>query len=109
MFATIRRYTPATGTFKDAEMDQLRRQIHDEFLPLIREVSGFHGYYAVSAEGGELVTVSVFETRAGAVESTRLAQDYVARTPLPVQLNPPEVSQGEIVTYAEAVREVGAH
>jgi hypothetical protein len=109
MFATIRRYTPSTGTFKPAEFDQLRRQIQEEFLPLIKVVDGFHSYYAVGCGDAELITVSVFETREGAAQSSRVAADYIARAKLPVELSRPAVSEGEVVALAEAPPEVGAH
>ena len=106
MFATIRRYTPK-GAIPDNGMQQVGRQIQEEFVPLAREIPGFHAYYVVNVRDRELVTVSIFETREGAAQSTKRAAEYVLENRLPFELNPPEVLEGEILTSAEAGREAG--
>jgi hypothetical protein len=108
MYATIRRYSPK-GVVPSNAMEELRRLLHDEFLPIARGIQGFHGYYAVNVEGRELVTLSIFETPAGGEESTRRAADFVKQHTLPFELGRPEVLSGEVLTFAEAAREVGAH
>lgn len=108
MYATIRRYTPK-GSVTPAALEQFRRQIHDEFIPLAQEINGFHGYYMLNVENRELLSISLFETEAGGAESTKRAGDYVRNTKLPLELGKPEVLQGEVLTFAEAAREVGAH
>ncbi|HEY8257717.1 MAG TPA: hypothetical protein VIG08_08680 [Gemmatimonadales bacterium] len=107
MFATIRTYTPKPDSMTAAKVDQLRIQLHDGFLPIAQKIHGFHGYYALNVDGKKLITISLFYNQAGAAESTRRAAEFVKQNPLPFDPGTPEVSEGEVVTYAEAG--VGAH
>jgi hypothetical protein len=109
MFATVRRYSPKTGSITNASIDKLRQQLQTDFVPMIQKVMGFHGYYALKVGENQLLTMSLFETRAGAAESTNLAADFIKRNPMPFELGLPEVTEGEVLAMAEAAREVGAH
>ena len=107
MFATIRKYTPKPNSMNKANIEQLRKQLHDDFLPIAQKIDGFHGYYAVNVGGKQLITVSLFDSPKGGAESTRRAAEFIKQNPLPFDPGQPEVSDGEILTYAEAG--VGAH
>ena len=109
MFATLRRYHTKEGAASKESIEQLRRQLHDDFLPIIQNVPGFHGYYALNVEDKELITISICETRSGTDETTRHAAEFVKQNPMPVELDRPEVTDAEVLTFAEAAREVGAH
>ena len=106
MYATIRRYTPKTGADKKT-LDDLKRRIEDGFLPILQDVRGFHGYYAVNVGNKDLVTISIFEDKTGATESTRRAAEFVKKDPMKDQLGSPEVFEGELLVSKEAA--VGAH
>jgi len=69
MYATIRRYTPKTAATKGA-IDDLKHRIEDGFLPMVQEVRGFHSYGAVNVGNKEIVTISIFEDKNGATESS---------------------------------------
>jgi hypothetical protein len=101
MYATIRRYTSKTATTKQA-MDDLKHRIEDGFLPIVQEVRGFHTYGAVNVGNKEIVTISIFEDRDGATESTRRAAAFVQKDPLKDQLGKPEVLEGELLVLREA-------
>jgi hypothetical protein len=107
MFVTIRRYTPKSANLTGANLEGVRRKLHDEFVPIIQKLDGFHGYYCLTVGGKELISVGIFENRESGAESTRRAKDYLKKNPLPVDLGQPEVSEGEVLTYAEPG--VGAH
>jgi hypothetical protein len=107
MFATIRRYTPKPNSMIKNNIEQLRKQLHDDFLPIAQKIDGFHGYYAVNVGGKQLITISLFDNQKGGPESTRRAAEFIKQNPLPFDPGQPEVSDGEVVTYAEAG--VGAH
>jgi hypothetical protein len=107
MFATIRRYRPTAGKVDRQVTDELRRQLQEEFVPIAQRIPGFHGYYAFTVEDRELLTVSVYEDRSGAEESTRRAMDYTRNTKMPIEVGQPEVIEGEVLAFAEA--HVGAH
>ena len=99
MYAAIRRYQVDPGS-----VDEVTRGINEDFLPIIKEVSGFQAYYAVDAGGGRLATVSVFDDQAGAEESSRMAADYIRQHENIASLlpNPPDVLQGEVGAHEEA-------
>ena len=105
MFATIRRYTATTSIPKN-QIEEFRRLISDGFLPMVKDIEGFHAYHVFMSEK-ELCSVSVFETKTGAAESTRRAAEFVKKTPLPLQLGAPEVIEGDVVISLEAM--AGAH
>jgi hypothetical protein len=102
MFVTIRRYSPKNGAITKASMELLRRQIHDEFLPVIQQVQGFRGYYVLNVDNRELMTLSFCETPDGAAETTRCAAEYTLRNPLIYELGRPETIEGEVLTAATA-------
>jgi len=77
-------------------VDEFRRGVNEGFLPIIKDVYGFQAYYALDAGGGRFATVSIFEDRAGAEESTRMAADWVRQNMASLLPNPPEVLEGEV-------------
>ena len=102
MYATIRRYTPKTGTLDQKTFDDLKRRIEEGFLPLVQDIPGFHCYYTVNAGNKELVTISIFEDKSGAAESTRRAADFVKKDPIKDQLGSPEIIEGNLLVSKEA-------
>ena len=101
MYATIRRYTPKTPATKEA-INDLKHRIEDGFLPIVQEVRGFHTYGAVNVGNRQIVTISIFEDRDGATESTRRAAAFVQKDPMKDQLGKPEVLEGEVLVLKEA-------
>jgi hypothetical protein len=106
MFVTIRRYSPKNGAINKASLELLRRQIHAEFLPTIQNIPGFRGYYVLNVANRELMTLSFCATVEGAAESTRCAAEYTLRNPLVFELGRPEVTEGEVLTYADVSLEI---
>ena len=101
MYASIRRYTPKTSTTKEA-INDLKNRIEEKFTPIVQEIRGFHTYGVVNVGNKDLVTISIFEDRNGAVESTRRAAEFVQRDPMKDQLGKPEVLEGELLVLKEA-------
>ena len=61
------------------------------------EVSkGFQAYYLLDTWDGGFATISVFEDRAGAEESTRAAAKWVAENIADWTPNPPTIIQGDV-------------
>jgi hypothetical protein len=102
MFVTIRRYSPKNGAANRASLDLLRRQIEEQFLPVIKAVPGFRAYYVLSVADREVITLSFCETEEGVVESTRCATEYTRRNPLVYELGLPEITECRILTSAES-------
>jgi hypothetical protein len=101
MYAIIRRYTPK-GTVNEQTVTDLKHRIEENFVPVVQEIRGFHGYYVMNAGSKELVSLGVFEDKAGADESTLRAADFVKKDPLKDQLGSPEILEGELLVAREA-------
>ncbi len=97
MHTAIRQYQVDPGS-----VDEITRGVNEGLLPLINDVSGFKAYYALDAGGGRIASVSVFEDRAGAEESSRVAADWIRQNMASLFPNPPEVLQGEVVAHEAA-------
>jgi hypothetical protein len=105
MFVTIRRYSPKNGAVNKASMELLRRQIQDEFLPVIQRIPGFKAYYVLNVANREVVTLSFCQTQEGTSEASRCASDYTLRNPLVYELGQPEVTESEVLAYIESPHE----
>ncbi len=97
MHAAIRQYQVDPGS-----VDEITRGVNEGLLPTIKEVYGFQAYYVVDAGGGRMASVSVFEDRAGAEESTRMAADWIRQNMASLVPDPPEVLEGEVVVHDAA-------
>jgi hypothetical protein len=106
MFVTIRKYSPKNGSINRASLEVLRRQLRDEFIPSLRKIPGFAGYYVLNVGDRELVTLSMCESREGSVESSRCSAEYTLRNPLVYELGRPEVIEGEVLTSFQTPAEV---
>jgi hypothetical protein len=101
MFATTRRYSPKNGAINRASLELLQRQIQDQFLPIVRQLPGFRGYYVVNVNDRELLMLSLCETLEAQVEFSRCVADYTLRNPLMFELGLPEVVEGQVLAAAE--------
>jgi hypothetical protein len=95
MYAVIRRYRydPKHG----AEIDRL---VRDGFTPIVRKAKGFVSYHWISNGQGEGASLGVFQDKAGADESVRLAGDFVAKNMASLMPQKPEVIEGTLVAQA---------
>jgi hypothetical protein len=93
MYATVRRYEGVTNP------GEAGRLVKETFLPVISEIPGFVAYYWVDAGGGVMISTSVFQDKAGAEESNRRAAAVVRESLAPLLPNPPQVTEGEVVTH----------
>ena len=74
MYSAIRKYS-----IKLNIMNEVMQRIQGEFLQIINREPGFIAYYAMRVENNEVLTISVFETQAGAEGSTPMALEWVTR------------------------------
>jgi len=91
MFAVIRHYH-----FDPKNSAEIDRQVREEFVPLIKKAKGFVRYYWLDTGKGEGASLSVFEDKAGADESVRLAADYVQKHLSKLLTEKPEVIEGRV-------------
>jgi hypothetical protein len=96
MYAVTRSYTGASALINAME------QRHEEVEQLISTVPGFVAYYAIRS-GDAMTSVSVYDDRAGAEESTRRAAQWVRENLPDSGMNAPQVNSGEVFI------ELGAH
>jgi hypothetical protein len=68
----------------------------------VRDIRGFHSYSVVSVSEKELVSIGIFEDKAGAAESSRLAAEFVKNDPIKDQIGTPQITEGELLISREA-------
>jgi hypothetical protein len=98
MHISVRRYT----IHDDGQTDEIVRVVQDGFLPIIRQTPGFIAYYAFVAGNKTIASVSIFDSEAGADESTRRAAEWVGKNLAQYIAAPPQVTAGEIRVHATA-------
>jgi hypothetical protein len=92
MYAVIRRYEGIEKT----RTEEIRRSINDDFVPMIREMSGYHGYWVIETDDA-IATIGLFETQRDAEESTQMAREFISDHELQDALpKPPQVTAGEV-------------
>ncbi len=94
MYATIRKYR-----IKSGEKEKVNRLVKDGFLPLISKVSGFVDYYGLDAGGEFWASVSIFDSKAGAEESNRLAADWARKNIGSLLVGSVEIIAGDVVAH----------
>jgi hypothetical protein len=94
MFAVIRHYR--FDAKNGAEID---RHVREGFVPLIKKAKGFVRYYWLDTGRGEGASVSVFNDKAGADESVRLAAEYVRDHLSKLLTQKPEIIEGPVKAH----------
>lgn len=94
MFAIVRRYH--FDAQNSAEIDRL---VREEFVPLIRKSKGFIRYYWLDNGRGEGASFGLFEDKASAYESVRLAADFVRERMSKLTTTRPEIVEGPVVAH----------
>ena len=97
MYVSIRRYS--TDSDDATEIVDLVRQ--GDIADIISALPGFVSYYLLDCGEGTVASVSVFEDKAGAVQSNAIAARWVREKILPSHyLSPPEITGGNVVVSA---------
>ena len=94
MYASIRHYKVKSGASAE-----IARKVNSGFLPIISKAPGFVAYYLVDAGHDVNVSVSVFQSQAGAEESNRLAADWVKQNLAALIEGAPEITAGEVSAH----------
>ncbi len=96
MFAAIRYYRA-----EPPSIDEVLRRVQEEFVPVIREMTGFVSYFALvpSDREHEIITVSVFEDQQSAEESNSKAVEWVAQNLSELLRPTPEFAGGRVIVY----------
>ena len=94
MFAVIRHYN-----FDQKDSAEIDRLIQDQFVPIISKAQGFVRYYWLDTGAGEGASFGVFNDKAGADESVRLAADFVRTKMAALLRQKPEIIEGPITAH----------
>ncbi len=92
MYSVVRLYKMKSAKDIDKVVDATR----SGFLPIVSKAPGFMAYTMALSADGELVTIGMFENRAGAEESTRLAADWVRDNVAWSVEGPPKIAAGDV-------------
>jgi len=99
MHVTIRKYRKVEGDKK-----QLIELVNREFAPMLAKIDGFMDYYALFADDGSLMSVSVYRDARAAEESVRAAAKWVEQKLAKVLPEKPEVIAGEVFSHRLATQ-----
>jgi hypothetical protein len=100
MHATIRRYEGVDTT----RINELVRKVDETFVPQIRELPGFAGYFLMEADNGILSSISLFETSEQADESTKLVKNWISDENFVGALpNAPKITSGKVLAQSKLV------
>ena len=92
MFIAVRKYRVRRGS--GAEWT---KRVQDSFVPLMRELEGFRGYYLLDGGPDVIITISLFESAAEALVSNEKAADWVRNNVLEFARGMPEVMVGDVL------------
>jgi hypothetical protein len=94
MHATIRRYEGVDTT----RINDVVSRVDETFIPQIRELPGFAGYFLMEADNGVLSSISLFETPQQMDESTKLVSKWISDENFGRAIpNPPKITSGKVV------------
>jgi hypothetical protein len=96
MNVTIRRYE----SIDQSRKSELIKKLDENLLPTLSELPGFNGYSVIDAGDGVMTSVSFFDTRAQADESTRVAASWLREQKLDTVLSSaPKITSGDVVVH----------
>jgi heme-degrading monooxygenase HmoA len=92
MFTSIRKYRVTRGS-----ADDLARRVLEGFVPLVRQIRGFRGYYLLDGGPDVLITISMFDSADDALASNEAAAEWVRDNVLEFTKGLPEVMVGDVL------------
>jgi len=90
MFTSIRKYRVTRGS-----AEELAQRVREGFVPLVRQMQGFRGYYLLDGGPDVLITISMFDGPDEAFASNEKAADWVRNNVLEFTKGLPEVMVGD--------------
>jgi hypothetical protein len=100
MHATIRRYEGVDTT----RINDVVSRVDETFVPQIRELPGFAGYFLMEADNGVLSSISLFETSEQADESNKLVKNWISEENFSKAIpNAPKITSGKVLAQSKLV------
>jgi hypothetical protein len=103
MYVAIRQY----GLLTNEPVDKVLQGIREGFIPIIKNAQGFLAYYVLDSGSGTLTSISIFEHRAGAERSNKLAEDWVGMTLSSALPTSPQIIVGEVGAHELNLTKLG--
>ena len=94
MYAVVRHYH-----FKAGDGEKIDKLVQEGFVPLLKKAKGFVRYYWLDTGSGEGASLSVFEDKAGADESIRIAAEFVKTQMAHLLQQKPEIIEGPVKAH----------
>ena len=94
MYATMRYY------HQNSELADALVENQGEVKRIIGGIDGFEAYYLIRTGDGSTVSITVFESQAGAEESNRVAAQWLGENVPDLAVSPPMISAGEVLISA---------
>ena len=92
MFIAVRKYRVRRGS-----TDEWAQRVRDGFVPLMRELTGFRGYYLLDGGPDALITISIFDNADIALVSNEKAADWVRNNVMEFARGLPEIMLGDVL------------
>ena len=92
MFIAVRRYRVRRGATAE-----WAKRVQDGFVPLIRELAGFRGYYLLQGGPDVVIAISMFDSADEALVSNEKAADWVRNNVMEFARGMPEVMVGDVL------------
>jgi hypothetical protein len=99
MYATVRRYEMGAGSRGAGSTRELMRRCEENLVPVVSEVDGFRGYYAIDAGDGIIATISIFDHEGGAEEANKVANQFFKDQLSGLLQANPQVTAGEALVH----------
>jgi hypothetical protein len=71
--------------------------VRDDFVPLMRELAGFRGYYLLDGGPDEIIAISMFDSADEALLSNEKAADWVRNNVMEFARGIPDVMVGDVL------------
>ena len=95
MYGVIRKYQ-----FDKRNGEEANRRLREVFVPLLKKAPGFVAYYWLDTGEGSGASLTVFQDKAGADESVRMAANFVREHLAGMTMSSPEITEGEVQAHA---------
>ena len=103
MYVAIRQY----GLVTNEPVDKVFQGLREGFIPIIKNAPGFLAYYTLDSGDGTLTSISVFEHRAGAERSNRIAENWIGKNLTNTLPTSPEIIVGEVGAHELNLTKLG--
>ena len=92
MFIAVRKDRVRRGS-----TEKWAQRVRDGFVPLMRELAGFRGYYLLDGGPDALITISIFDSADEALMSNEKAVDWVRNNVMEFARGMPEIMVGDVL------------